>query len=285
MSKRFYTIARHTVSVEGGTEPDLLALIPGFAEFETGTGAADLQIAFGHDVEIPDTEPNHRFSFDESAFVCRYYATDSAQCFTMTGSDGNCYAMRYNGGDMAEASPVENPDALRFMLWMAFAMFGSTRSTAPIHSACVVCNGEGIIFLGESGTGKSTHARLWLKNIDRCQLLNDDSPIITVENRKPMIYGSPWSGKTHCYHNEGYPLQAIVRLHQADRNLIEPLGTLHAVAAIEPSLPPALRYNVGLETYRIDFIASIIQNCRVFSLWCRPDSQAAELCSKVVMGR
>ena len=56
------------------------------------------------------------------------------------------------------------------------------------------------MLLGKSGTGKSTHSRLWLKYIPDTKLLNDDNPAVRImDNNTIMIYGTPWSGKTPCY--------------------------------------------------------------------------------------
>ena len=61
---------------------------------------------------------------------------------------------------------------------------------------------RGYLFLGHSGTGKSTHARQWLAAFDDAWLLNDDNPILRVmEDGEVRVYGSPWSGKTHFYNN------------------------------------------------------------------------------------
>ena len=49
--------------------------------------------------------------------------------------------------------------------------------------------GKRFFFLGESGTGKSTHTRLWRENIAGSKLLNDDSPIVRYEEGGVWVYG------------------------------------------------------------------------------------------------
>ena len=56
------------------------------------------------------------------------------------------------------------------------------KDTLAIHSSCIVYRDKAVLFLGESGTGKSTHTRLWRENIPEAVLLNDDSPMIRVED-------------------------------------------------------------------------------------------------------
>ncbi len=55
---------------------------------------------------------------------------------------------------------------------------------------------EAVMFLGESGTGKSTHSRMWLENIEGSTLLNDDAPAVRISADGTTAYGTPWSGKT-----------------------------------------------------------------------------------------
>src|SRR5690606_24548491 len=72
-----------------------------------------------------------------------------------------------------------------------------------IHASVVSCAGKAYAFLGKSGTGKSTHSRLWLRHIAGTELLNDDNPAIRIEpDGRVFVYGTPWSGKTPCYKNK-----------------------------------------------------------------------------------
>ena len=90
-------------------------------------------------------------------------------------------------------------------LMVQFAMATADQGTALFHAAVVSYEGGGYMFLGPSGTGKSTHASLWLKHIEGVALVNDDNPVV----RDGIVYGSPWSGKTPCYRNVSYPLLAL----------------------------------------------------------------------------
>ena len=69
----------------------------------------------------------------------------------------------------------------RFALWVGYGLMTLPYQTVAIHSSCIVREGKAVLFLGESGTGKSTHTRLWREHIPGAVLLNDDSPMIRVE--------------------------------------------------------------------------------------------------------
>ena len=140
------------------------------------------------------------------------------------------------------------------------------------------------MFLGESGTGKSTHTRLWRENIAGATLLNDDSPFVGVSDGRIVAYGSPWSGKTPCYKNESYPIRAIVRLSQAPNNQMRRLRSLQAIGALLPSLPPAFAFDEGLEDGVMNVLSAVVSKVPVYHLECLPNSEAAQLSHDTIFG-
>ena len=176
------------------------------------------------------------------------------------------------------------PQMLRFALWIGYGVITSHKDTIAIHSSCIVYDGKAVIFLGESGTGKSTHTRLWRENIPGAFLLNDDSPIVKVEDGV-YVYGSPWSGKTPCYRQERYPLAAVVRLYQAPFNKIEKLPLLRAYGAIHPSCPPDFAYNAELYDGISSTIGKLLERVPVYMMGCLPDADAAYTSCKMIFGK
>jgi len=126
--------------------------------------------------------------------------------------------------------------ALNSALMLLYALCGVSKETLLFHASVIKHGGKGYLFLGKSGIGKSTHSRLWLKYIEGCELLNDDNPVVRLVNGKPWVYGTPWSGKTPCYKNEGVPVSGLVRLWQAPVNEIERLPVLQAYAVLLSSV-------------------------------------------------
>ena len=121
-------------------------------------------------------------------------------------------------------------------------------------------------------------------NISNAWLLNDDSPLLSAASPRPWVYGSPWSGKTPCYRNEGYPLRAIVRLSQASANSFRRLRPVEAVAALQPSCPPALSRDERFNELIMDLIQRTLAAVPVYHLACLPDAAAAQLCFSAVFG-
>lgn len=97
-------------------------------------------------------------------------------------------------------------------IMVMYALATANSKTLLFHSSVVSYQGRGYMFLGQSGTGKSTHSSLWLKHIEGTELVNDDNPVVRIsDNNEVRVYGSPWSGKTPCYRHVDYPVGAIVK--------------------------------------------------------------------------
>ncbi len=94
--------------------------------------------------------------------------------------------------------------------------------TILFHGSALSIDGEGYIFTAKSGTGKSTHARLWRETFgDRVVMINDDKPLIKVTDSGAVVYGTPWCGKHGLGDNISVPLRGIVSLERSKHNRIE----------------------------------------------------------------
>ena len=167
-------------------------------------------------------------------------------------------------------------------IMVMYALSTVNKQTALFHSSVVSHKGKAYMFLGPSGTGKSTHSSLWLKYIEGTELVNDDNPVVRVhEDNSLIVYGSPWSGKTPCYRNVSYPLGAIVELSQAPENIIRRLRPLHAYAALMNSIS-GKRWDSRMAEGLHATENLIITHAAMWHLDCLPDEAAARLCEKNV---
>ncbi len=284
-----YVIADRRIRVVGPQSDLAAAGLRSFAPFAVEydpEAETAVEIETGPYNGAPNFEELTRFDFSEEATVCRF------------GRNGNEYALVIGEGRRGRgAAFVYDIDErkikcdiggrlqyVRFGLWFMANMAVAPHLAAAVHASAIVHNGEAVVFLGESGTGKSTHARLWRENIEGAELLNDDSPFVAVTDGRPVAFGSPWSGKTPCYKNERYPLRAAVRLSQAPHNSIRRLLGARAVGALLPSLPPAFAYDDRLESLMLDTLSAIVNAVPVYHLECRPDGEAARLVHDTIFG-
>lgn len=153
-----------------------------------------------------------------------------------------------------------------------------------LHSAAVVRDGKAVLFMGKSGTGKSTHAQLWLREFAGTSLLNDDNPVVRVSaDGTVMVYGSPWSGKTPCYHNAGAPVEAMVRLEQAPVNRYTELSNIDAFVAVLPGVS-VITHSRKLYGEACSSVVEALKCVKVGKLECTPEPAAAYECQKGISG-
>lgn len=275
-----------------GTYSDLVDLgLKGFKPFAVDPDTASkpvMDLYMDIPINFSDYQLHtlHEFDFDDAKQVCYFCRYDHGHLFYMRLQDGDesspkTIFVREFGSTKVVSNIAVNgaPDAslLRFGLWLMFGLSINPLHAIAIHSSVIVKDGGAVMFLGESGTGKSTHTRLWRENIEGATLLNDDSPIIRFIDGKSIVYGSPWSGKTHCYKNECVEVRALLRLSQAPHNKIRRQPALAAIGAILPSCPPAFAYDDELQDHICNTVSNIISSTPVYHLECLPNGEAAQL--------
>jgi len=312
ITKQTYCIAGHRIDIFSAQHNELQKMLVGFSPFltrnvvdETDEPLVQFFIVGGEIEPVGvsgDIRPTLIHSFDIEEGKCTLSAKGGKYCFTIAETRNVepeniqdvpvsvTLEMEIGSNTMTftfDAKKPLHPGHLKFSLWMAMAFAGIPKQTAALHASVIVYNDQAILFLGESGTGKSTHTALWLKHIPGCSLLNDDSPIVRIEvNEKmeptPFVYGSPWSGKGRCYLSQRYPVAAIVRLTQHKTNQVALLNKLGAFGALLPSFPPAFQRDDYFEGEICRIISAIIKTTPVFHFLCLPDKDAAEMVKNTV---
>lgn len=166
-------------------------------------------------------------------------------------------------------------------LMVAYAFAAADRQTVLLHASVIRKDGRGYLMTAPSGTGKSTHTWLWYKNIPGCDLMNDDNPVVRIVEGKPVVYGTPWSGKTPCYRNIEAPVGAIVRIQQRPENEIKRLSPVQAFAVLLPAAS-SMKWDSRVYHGICDTVTAIIAKVGVYELGCLPNAEAAHLCYKTV---
>ena len=200
----------------------------------------------------------------------------------MRDGDIKC-AMRCSE-DWSEVELFLEPGYERFAIdnaaMLTYAFCTMHRQTLLFHSSVTIRDGKAYMFLGHSGTGKSTHSRQWLETFPEAWLLNDDNPVVrTFDDGSVTVYGSPWSGKTPCYKNEQAPVQALVQLAQAPHNEIKRLRMSQAYPFILASVSGLKILPQAMDAI-YESIALLLERTPVFKLECLPDHDAAQLCAQ-----
>ena len=148
------------------------------------------------------------------------------------------------------------------------------------HASALDDNGQGIVFIGHSGAGKSTQVDLWIQE-SGVIAMNDDRIAVRVEAGGPMCYGTPWGGTADIARNHAAPLAALIVLEQAPENAIQPLAPaaaapLLAARAFLPYWDPALMQRA------LSNLNAILARVPIYRLRCRPERAVIPLVRSVL---
>ncbi len=283
--EKYYEIAGHTVALRAEDSSPLWTECPNYIPFlSDAPGVPVCSLELVDSLEIPETELVYDVREKDFPRLCFSRFKGGWVVDLAPESQLPTVARMLSSEDFSSASLMllsRGGKQLRFAvdnaLMLMFAISTATLGTLEIHSSVTTCGGKGYAFLGRSGTGKSTHSRLWRENIPGSGLLNDDNPIIRLKDGSVRIYGSPWSGKTPCYKAESVPLAAVVRISQSPENRIRRLSAVEAYASMFSSCS-AFREISGTADGIHATLVELVSSVPMFVLDCRPDREAAVLC-------
>lgn len=282
-----FQIAGHIIALTLPPEIVISDWLPSFSDFIIACPEASpivqVEVTYGRAPEVKDCKLlsdisivwEDRFRFEESSdtYISTVKSTDDRCRWQMLSSKDFRYAKIYASGRHPEESSI-----LNWMLMVAYGQAVLSDNTVLLHASVVEKDGHGFAFMGKSGTGKSTHSRLWLTHVPNTLLLNDDNPVIKMEHDGTvMIYGTPWSGKTPCYKNSGVPLKGLVRLRQGSVNEWKSVRGAEALLTVLPSCT-AIRWNRQLYNRMVSHLEKVVANVCIGQLTCLPDQEAAQLC-------
>lgn len=225
------------------------------------------------------TEDNAHLEIYADRRILTIRHTASGNCFSVECGNASENGITVYKSDLAAQTVAPPHNILDHLLLFALSMAGLRHNMLLIHASSTVYNGQAMMFLGESGTGKSTHSRMWLENINGATLLNDDAPAVRLlPDGTVRTYGTPWSGKTPCYINTFYPLAAFVRIKRAPYNRLTRQDTIRAFGAVLPSCLPTLQQEETTLDPLCDTLSHILANVPVYVMECLPNDDAARVC-------
>ena len=139
------------------------------------------------------------------------------------------------------------------------------------HGSAIAVDGEAFLFTAKSGTGKSTHTRLWRETFgDRAVMVNDDKPLLLLRDGKVWVCGTPWDGKHRLSTNTIVPLSGICILERGAQNTITPVSPQEALSAVfEQSYRPKNLAKL------LEVVEILTQSVDFYRLHCNMDPEAA----------
>lgn len=165
-----------------------------------------------------------------------------------------------------------------------FAEFLFDRDILLVHGSTVAVDGKAYLFTARSGTGKSTHTRLWREHFGlRAQMVNDDKPFLTVSGEGVTAHGSPWSGKHGLDSNVSLPLGGICLLERGSENRIRTTAPEEILDMLRhQSLHPR---DPALEEKLEALLVELTGRVPLWKMQCTKDLEAARVANEAMRVR
>ena len=148
--------------------------------------------------------------------------------------------------------------------------------TFVFHGSIIAVDGKGFLFTAKSGTGKSTHTRLWREYFGtKAVMVNDDKPMLKVTGSGVIAYGTPYNGKHNLGENIAVPLKAICILTRGEKNSIVSIDRSEAYSML---LQQVYRPQDPLQMVKtLKLVDKMAENVELYRLACNMDIEAAEV--------
>ena len=245
-----------------------------FLSPEDSTRACDLEfdVSFVSQLSVPNSAPDfssgglwsaHRdhsgtkFYFSSPAFGSQPY---KAAWLDPSFSRGHVVLHRPSFQSHDSLFPLEYPiDELVLIHRLALG------EGIELHALGLVDqDSSGYLFLGHSGAGKSTTARLWMRQ-PGVRLLSDDRVILRQHNGSFRMYGTPWHGDAGVSSPSSAPLSAIFFLEQAPQHELLPISQSQAAAELfaRAFLPHYVKSGIEFTLHFLDQLTRSIP-CSIF---------------------
>ncbi len=228
-------------------------------------------------IELAEIVIEANVFYKETMEYCRDYLTDKAPEISVEITRQRIEKLREMNRQSNHNQPhegVEYSDEYFELLALADAILEKILPYDIImfHGAVMAVDGKAYIFTAPSGTGKSTHCKLWIKNFPDAHILNGDKPLILFKDGNAFAIGGPWKGKEQFGVNESLPIEAICILERDTVNHIEPISHADCMnTLIRQSNTPEGNGNF----VKVVRLLSRLTNVKFYRLGCNMDDEAA----------
>ena len=210
---------------------------------------------------------------------CKNYLTDAPASFevAVTPADIAYERQRSARADELEGAAVRehaDPYLETLAVYRKLAQLLVQDDILLMHGAVVAVDGQAYLFTAKSGTGKTTHTRLWMRQFgDRAVMVNGDKPLLHITSEGVTVYGTPWDGKEHLSTNTSCPLKALCILTRSETNHIERISKKEALPMLcQQSYRPCSPIGAQKMLALVDRLGSSVP---LYRLGCNMEPEAA----------
>lgn len=205
--------------------------------------------------------------------------TESVTRIRITQSDIDFEREKSAREDIKEGIPIRRfSDAYleTLAVYRKIADYLLSCDTLLFHGSVIAVDGEGYLFTAKSGTGKSTHTRLWREYFgERAVMVNDDKPLLHITDSGVTAYGTPWDGKHRLSTNIAVPLKSICILTRDTTNHIKQAESHAAYPMIVQQTNRSLSADGMKQT--LSLIDRMFTLVPVYRLGCNMNIEAARV--------
>lgn len=219
--------------------------------------------------------------FDYMKEYCREYITKEQAGFTVRTESADIDFERERSMKEAkrEGSPImEFSDVYleTLAVYRKIAERLPMLDTVLFHGSVVAVDGAGYLFTAKSGTGKSTHTRLWRELFgNQAVMVNDDKPLLKITENGVVAFGTPWNGKHRLSTNISVPLRAICVLTRDTGNHIEVVEPKEVYPMLLQQVYRPLDTASMIQT--MELVETMMKNTSFYKLGCNTDIEAAKV--------
>ena len=202
-----------------------------------------------------------------------YLSTESIQAsFEITEQDIE-YEFNNINGNCTRLNAELSAMLRKFAIWVL------NKNSFFLHSALIDVNGTGVAFAAPSGTGKTTHMRLWEKLLgEKMRIINGDKPIVRFfdDIPSPVGYGVPWCGKERYEINDKVEIKHFCFIERSDVNSCERIdASQYLNLFFKQVLLPRNNPNAVLKA--LNLADKFLKNVTVWKIKCNMDISAAKV--------
>lgn len=222
-----------------------------------------------------------RALYEYAKEYCKNYLTEGEPDFTVEIAPADIEFERAKSAreDVVEGRPVRHhePDYLETLaIYRKIVEKMLDYGAFLFHGSAISVDGEGYLFTAKSGTGKSTHTRIWCRLLkERCTIVNDDKPLLLVTENAVMLCGTPWDGKHRRSTNIMVPLKGLAILERGQTNEIKPVDPSEALPLLlQQSYRPA---NQAALMKTLKLLEQVMNKVGLYRLKCTISPEAVKV--------
>ena len=208
--------------------------------------------------------------FEEKA---KDYITDEEPLFSLFATDED---LEYEQDHSEEDIEYSKPYLEYIAIYRLFCEKAIDYGVVLFHSSVVEVDNECYLFAAKSGTGKSTHTRMWREVFgEDAVMINDDKPLIREIDGKFYAYGTPWDGKHALSVNKKSPIKSICYIERGEKNEIAKGDMVNTTYKLIAQIYRPRNEEGTIKV--LDFADSMLKSIPMYEMKCTISHEAAQM--------